>query len=110
MRDLTEKTEDGKVRNRLEVIKERLGIRNYIRLIVDDENAKLNYTEFRAAIQLKNKNYSQLTTDQLTLLQNKLLFYLEDEVDTHIKQWETRIKQINEVCNLKGYTLNVDGE
>lgn len=110
MRDLTEKTEDGKVRNRLEVIKERLGIRNYIRLIVDDENAKLNYTEFRAAIQLKNKNYSQLTTDQLTLLQNKLLFYLEDEVDAHIKQWETRIKQINEVCNLKGYTLNVDGE
>lgn len=109
MKDLTERTADGKIRNRLEVIKERLGIRNNIRLIIDDENAKLNYTEFRAAVQLKNKNYSQLTTDQLVLLQNKLLFYLEDEVDVHIKQWESRIKQINEVCKLKGYRLQVNG-
>ena len=94
---------------RLEVIKERLNIKNNIRLIIDGENSKLNYTEFRAAIQLKNKNYSQLTTDQLLLLQNKLLFYLEDEIDVHIKQWESRIAQIDEVRKLKGYDLRING-
>ena len=109
MKDLTEKDANGKIRNRLEVIKERLNIKNNIRLIIDGENSKLNYTEFRAAIQLKNKNYSQLTTDQLLLLQNKLLFYLEDEIDVHIKQWESRIAQIDEVRKLKGYDLRING-
>ncbi len=107
MRDLMEKDENGKIRNRLKVIKERLGLRNNIRFNIDEENAKLNYTQFRAAVQLRTCLYSELTTDQLTLLRDKLLYQLEDEVNIHIDQWKTIIQQIDQVRKLKGWDLTI---
>ena len=39
--------------------------------------------ELRAMVNLKPKKYSELTTDQLTVLRNKVLFKLENEVMFH---------------------------
>lgn len=115
MKDLTEKDETtGKVRDRLEVIKERLNLKTvetkfnpskpntpYLRL-----NPKgLSYSEFRAMILLKNKKYSDMTTDQLTVLRNKVLFRFEDEVAFHASQWETRMEQIRKVADSKGIKI-----
>ena len=65
----------------------------------------LSFNELRAMVNLKSKKYSELTTDQLTTLRNKVLFKLEDEVMYHIKQWEERIRQIKLVAESKGMTL-----
>lgn len=118
MKDLDEKDKDGNPRSKMEVIKERLGLKSSVRLIVKPSG--LNFSELRAminlkskryadsgtTISLKSKKYSELTTDQLTVLRNKVLFRLENEVMFHIEQWEERIKQIEKVCEAKGIQLN----
>lgn len=106
MREFTEKDKDGKTRSKLEVIKERLNIKPSVRLIVKPSG--LNYTELRAMVNLRPKKYSELTTDQLTTLRNKVLFRLEQEVLFHINQWEERAQNLLKVAKLKGITLNAD--
>lgn len=112
---LTEKDENGEIRNRLQVVKERLNLKNieaefiperpntaYLRL-----NPKgLSLSEFTCMIHLKSKKYSDLSTEQLTVLRNKILFRFEDEVNFHISQWETRMRQIEKVAESKGITLD----
>ena len=56
-------------------------------------------------VNLRPKKYSELTTDQLTVLRNKVLFKLENEVMFHIDQWENRINQIRKVAESKGINL-----
>ena len=56
-------------------------------------------------VNLKPKKYSELTTDQLTVLRNKVLFKLENEVMFHIEQWEERMRQLKLVAESKGITL-----
>lgn len=104
MREFDEKDKDGKTRSKLEVIKERLNIKPTVRLIVKPSG--LNYTELRAMLNLRPKKYSELTTDQLVTLRNKVLFRLEQEVDYHITSWEERIRQIKMVAESKGITLH----
>jgi hypothetical protein len=65
----------------------------------------LTYTELRAMLTLKSKKYSDLTTDQLLTLRNKVLYRFSDEIDYHISQWEERIEQLEKVANLKGFSL-----
>lgn len=103
MKELTEKDSEGNNRSKLEVIKERLNIKPDVRLTVKPSG--LNFTELRAMIGLRPKKYSELTTDQLTVLRDKVLFKLEDEVRFHIEQWETRASQIKKVCEARGITL-----
>lgn len=114
-KDLTEKDENGNLRDKLEVVKERLGInpksvgyqnsdtkRNYTyHLRITSKG--LSYTQLRAMMTLKSKKYSDLATSQLTTLRDRILFALEDEVKFHISQWEGRMKQIQLVCKYKGY-------
>lgn len=104
MREFDEKDKDGKTRSKLEVIKERLNIKPTVRLIVKPSG--LNYTELRAMLNLRPKKYSELTTDQLVTLRNKVLFRLEQEVDYHITSWEERIRQIKMVAESRGVTLH----
>ena len=103
MKEFEEKDKDGNTRSKLEVIKERLGIKNTVRLVVKPTG--LNFTELRAMVNLKPKKYSALTTDQLITLRNKVLFKLENEVKFHIEQWEERIRQIELVAQSRGITL-----
>lgn len=103
MKEFTEKDKDGNTRSKLEVIKERLNINPSVRLKVKPSG--LNFTELRAMISLRPKKYSELTTDQLTILRNKVLFRLENEVEFHISQWEEIIRQIKLVAETRGITL-----
>ena len=104
MKEFDEKDKDGNTRSKLEVIKERLGIKPSVRLTVKPSG--LNFSEFRAMVNLKAKKYSDLTTDQLTVLRNKVLFRLENEVQHHIQSWEDRITQIEKVAEARGIELN----
>lgn len=104
IKDLNEKDETGKTKNRLDVVRQRCDLRPDTRLYINQKG--LTYREFRAMKNLKSKRYSELTTDQLTILRDKILFKLEEEVNTHIQQWEDRIKQIKKVAAIKGYTIN----
>lgn len=103
MKEFDEKDKDGNTRSKLEVIKERLNIRNDVHLTVKPTG--LNYSELRAMITLKPKKYSELTTDQLMALRNKVLFRLENEVLFHIDQWEERIRQLKLVADSRDIVL-----
>lgn len=102
-KDLTEKDANGNLRDRLEVVKEKLKLPGTVR--IHTKPTGLSYTQLRALINLKSKKYSDLTTDQLRLLRDRILFNLEDEAKAHAKQWETRKSQIEQVCEAKGFTL-----
>lgn len=104
LKDLTEKNEDGTTKDRVEVVKERLGLtKPGINLYITPKG--LNFAQLKAMISLRSKKYSELTTDQLKTLRNIILFALSDEVRFHINQWETRISQLQEVAKLKDITL-----
>lgn len=105
MKDLTEKDENGKTRDRLDVIRERHGLKPVVNLYINPKG--LTYTELRAMLNLKSKSrkYSDLTTDQLTTLRDRVLFFFEEEVEKHIKQWEERKSQILKVAELKGINV-----
>lgn len=103
MKEFDEKDKDGNTRSKLEVIKERLNIKSTVRLTVKPTG--LNYSELRAMVTLKPKKYSDLTTDQLTVLRNKVLFRLENEVLFHIEQWEERMRQLRLVAESKNISL-----
>lgn len=101
--DLTVKDEEGNIKNRLDVIRERLNIDKNIIFRINSKG--LSYTHLRAMLQLKNKKYSEMTTDQLKVLRNRILFNLENEVKYHIRQWETRMNQIEEVAKSRNIKL-----
>lgn len=97
IKDLTEYDDNGNIRDRLEVVKERLGLKSYVVLKATPKG--FNYSQMRACINLKSKKYSELTTDQLIILRNNILFSLEDLIIYHIKGWETRKSQIELVAS-----------
>lgn len=103
MNELLERGKDGKARNRIDVIKERFNLRKDIKLYPNENG--LSYTELRAMLNLKTKKYSELTTDQLLVLRDKVLFRFEDEVRFHISQWEDIINKIKRVAEIKNITL-----
>lgn len=103
MNELTEKDKDGNIRNRIDVIKERHNLKSVITLRPNSKGLK--YSELRAMLNLKTKKYSELTTDQLVTLRNKVLFRFQEEIDFHISQWEKIIDQLEAVANSKGFSL-----
>lgn len=104
MNELTEKDKDGKIRNRIDIIKERHNLKSVITLKPNSKGLK--YSELRAMLNLKTKKYSELTTDQLLVLRDKVLFRFEEEIDWHISQWEDLIDKIERVAKYKGVDLN----
>lgn len=108
-RELTEYIMNGKgdnvKRNILEVVRERLNIADHMKLKIDPKG--LSYNELRAMLNLQNRYYNELHMDQLNTLRYRILFTLEDDVNFHIQQWETRLKQIKEVAALREIDLDV---
>lgn len=102
-KDLTVKDASGAIKDRLEVVRERLNLKPSNKLYVTPKG--LSFRELRSMIGLKSKKYSELTSDQLRTLRNRILFSLEDEVLFHITQWEERQRQIELVCEKRGITL-----
>lgn len=103
MKEFTEKDAEGNKRSKLELIKERLNIKNTVKLTV--KPGGLNFAELRAMVNLRTKKYSELTTEQLTVLRNKVLFRLENEVMYHASQWEKKIEELKKVAKAKSIDL-----
>lgn len=104
MNDLLEKDANGNVRNRIDVIKERHNLKPVIKLRPNFKG--LHYSELRAMLNMKPaKKYSELTTDQLVVLRDKVLFRFEEEIEFHISQWKEIIRQLEMVANSKGFSL-----
>ena len=103
-KDLIENDENGNVRDRLDVIKERLNIKDIEKLYINSRG--LNYTQMRAMLNIKpNKKYIDLTTSQLETLRYRVLFNLEETVKDHIASWEKRMEEIELVAEFKGFRL-----
>lgn len=106
MKDLTERDDAGHYRDRLDVVKERLDLKKITKLRVDPKG--LSYAEFRAMLNLKNKKFSELTTEQLLVLRNKVLFRLEDEASFHADMWIEKIRQLKLVAESRGWSFDND--
>lgn len=102
--DLVEYDENGKLRNRIEVMKERLFLNN-IRLRVDQKG--FSYKEFRALTNLTSfPKFSSLPTATLQLLRDKVLLLLDNELNYHINKWEEIKTEIQKVAEYKKFTLD----
>lgn len=94
---------NGELRKKPEVLKEKLGINPKVQLTIKPSG--LSYDELRAMLNLKTTRYHDLTTNQLTVLRNKALFKLEEEVNYHISQWKEQIRRIELVAEKRGISL-----
>ena len=103
MKEMNVKDSEGNTRNKLEVIKEKLNLKNDIFLAVRPSG--LSCKEMRSMLRLHPVCYSMMTTDQLVTLRNKVLFRLEKEVNSHIAQWKEIMRQIELVAKSKGVDL-----
>ena len=103
LKDFDEKDSEGNPKKKPEIIKERLNINKNVTLNINPSG--LSFSELRAMVNLKPKKYSELTTDQLTVLRNKVLFKLENKVLFHIEQWEEKMRQLKIVAESKGIIL-----
>lgn len=109
MKNLSERDEkSGKYRSRLDVIKERLNLKNNVNLHVDPTG--LSYGEFRAMVGIRSKKFSELTTDQLVVLRSKVLFRLEEECSKHADAWIERMRQLELTANSRGWSFNESAE
>lgn len=103
-KDLVEKDQFGNVMSKLDVIRERLNIKDVEKLSINSKG--LNFTELRAMLSLRpNKKYRELTTMQLETLRNKILFILEETVKKHIDDWQGRMLQLEKVAKYKNIKL-----
>ena len=90
---------------RLKIAKERLHLPEKLNLKFSEKG--LSYHEMRAMLILpKKQKYSDMTTEQLLTLRNKVLLRFQREVDGHIYSWKRLQKQIELVAKSKGVDLN----
>lgn len=90
---------------KLKVIKEKLHLPTKLVLKFSDKG--LSYHEMRAMLTLpKKQKYSDMTTEQLITLRNKVLLRLSREIDSHIINWKKLKKQIELVASYKDINLN----
>lgn len=103
-KELLEYDENGMIKDRIEMLRERLNIKDVEKLYINSKG--INYTQMRAMLNLKpNKKYMDLTTDQLETLRYRMLFNLEETVKDHILAWERRMEEIELVASNKNYKL-----
>lgn len=90
---------------RVRVAKERLHLPQKLFLRFSEKG--LSYHEMRAILMLpKKQRYDAMTTEQLTVLRDKILPRLQRQIDWHISGWKNLMKQIKMVAEEKGFTIN----
>lgn len=95
---------DGKQRDFMDVIKERLVLNNSLKLRIDRKG--LSYNEFRSLVKLDQyPKISSLPTATLTLLRDKILLLLDYDVEYHIAKWENLMSNIKKVAEKKNFVL-----
>ena len=103
--ELTEVGEDGKPRNRMEVIKERLCLNPEIKLRVSPTG--LSFAEFRSLVQLTSlPRISSLTTVALKTLRDKILLLLDNDLDYHINKWSILMSNIQRVAEARNIEID----
>jgi len=91
--------------DRLKIAKERLRLPSKLQLRFSEKG--LSYHEMRAILILpKKQKYTDMTTEQLLTLRNKVLPRLMKEVDSHIFSWKRLMKQIEIIGRSKNIDLN----
>lgn len=101
--ELTE-FENGKQRDFMEVIKERLILNNNLKLRIDRKG--LSYTEFRSLVKLDQyPKISSLPTATLKLLRDKILLLLDYDVEYHIAKWENLKSNVEKIAEKKKLVL-----
>lgn len=104
MSDLTEILPNGQVRNRMEVIKERLNINPEIKLRISPTG--LTYAQFRSLVNLAPlSKVSELPTVTLKTLRDKVLLLLDNDLDYHINKWSTLLNNISEIASYRKLEL-----
>lgn len=89
---------------KLRLAKERLHLPEKFALKFNERG--LSYHEMRAMLVLpKKQKYSDMTTEQLLTLRNKVLFRFQKQVDGHIFSWKRLQRQIELVAKSKGINL-----
>lgn len=97
---------DGKQRDFMDVIKERLVLNNSLKLRIDRKG--LSYNEFRSLVKLDQyPKISSLPTATLTLLRDKILLLLDYDVEYYIAKWENLISNIKKVAEKKNFVLTI---
>lgn len=95
---------DGKQRDFMDVIKERLVLNNSLKLRIDRKG--LSYNEFRSLVKLDQyPKISSLPTATLTLLRDKILLLLDYDVEYHIAKWENVKSNIKKIAEKKNFVL-----
>lgn len=90
---------------RLRIAKEKLHLP--AKLVLRFSEKGLSYHEMRAMLTLpKKQKYSDMTSEQLVTLRNKVLLRLSKEIDGHIFSWNRLKRQIELVAKSKGIDLN----
>lgn len=106
--ELTEVNKDGKARNRMDVIKERLCLNPEIKLRVSPTG--LSFAEFRSLVQLTSlPKISSLTTVALKTLRDKVLLLLDNDLDYHINKWSTLMSNIQRVAEARNIEIDPPG-
>jgi hypothetical protein len=89
---------------KLKIIREKLHLSTKLPLKFDVTG--LSYHEMRAMLTLpRRQKYSDMTTEQLITLRNKVLLRFQRVVDGHIFNWNRLKKQIELVAKEKGIQL-----
>jgi len=102
--DLYKKDPDtGKPVNRLELVRDYLKVDPSIKLRISETG--LTYNEFKSIYMLQKNKYSSYTSEQLTVLANKILYRLQLQCEEQAKQWEEKITEINKVAASKGWDV-----
>lgn len=99
----------GKAVNRLEVVSKKLGLNPAISLRID-QNTGLSFAEFRSMYKLKKDKYTNLTSDQLKLLSNKILYRFQNQCEAQAKQWRDKMAELVLVAEKKGWDITRDIE
>ena len=100
----TELLPDGKLRNRMEMIKEHLCLNPEIRLRIKPSG--LTLAEFRSMVQMPTlPKISALSTTALTTLRDKILLLLDNDLNYHIDKWSTISENIRKVAEQRGINL-----
>ena len=102
IQNLTEYDENGNKRKYLEVMKERLFVKGNLKVVPNG----LSYADFRALINLDNyPKISDLPTNTLKLLRDRILLLLDNDIDWHIQKWLKIKENIERVAKEKGFEL-----
>lgn len=104
--ELTEVDSNGRVRNRMEVIKERLCLNPDIKLRVSPTG--LSFSEFRSLVQLTSlPKITSLSTIALKTLRDKILLLLDNDLNYHINKWNTLMSNIQRVAEARNISLPI---